>query len=66
MDKINDKCILIPTYNRAVSIEFYLETKLGIFTEAGFDIVVYDSSTDEDTKRLINTRREFNNGFKRK
>ena len=58
MDKINDKCILIPTYNRAVSIEFYLATKLEIFTEAGFDIVVYDSSTDEDTKRLINKYRE--------
>lgn len=61
MQTINDKCILIPTYNRADALQFYLDRKLDRFKVEGFDIVIYDSSTDKKTQEIVDTYQE--NGY---
>lgn len=48
----NSLCILIPTCNRSKAINFYLEKRLGIFAECGFDMIIYDSSKDDLTRNV--------------
>lgn len=50
---MNEKCILIPTYNRSREIAYYLENRLVQMVAAGYDVVIYDSSTDDQTKDIV-------------
>lgn len=45
--------LLIPTKNRKESLEYYLESKGERFAYYGIDIVVYDSSDNDDTSQFI-------------
>lgn len=57
----NSLCILIVTYNRCDSVNYYLENRLEIFKANGFDIVVYDSSKNDMTKNIV--LKYINNGY---
>ena len=62
---MKDLCIIIPTYNRSDSIEYYLETQLENFSNNNIDIWIYDSSDNELTKEYIEGFRKkgYNNLF---
>lgn len=47
------KCILIPTCNRSREIEYYLEKRIDMFVDKGYEVVVFDSSTDDSTKKIV-------------
>lgn len=46
-------CICIPTCNRSECIDRVLKEELEILKETGIDIRIYDSSDNDDTKRLV-------------
>lgn len=49
----NSLCILIPTYNRSDAIDYYLGKKLDVFSAAHFDVVIYDSSSNDLTQNVV-------------
>lgn len=49
----NSMCILIPTYNRSEAIDYYLESKLDTFSNARFDVIVFDSSPNNLTQKIV-------------
>lgn len=50
---MKDLCVIIPTYNRADSIEYYLQTQLKNFSNNDIDVWIYDSSDNELTKKCV-------------
>lgn len=50
---MKELCIVIPTYNRADSIEYYLKTQLENFSNNDIDVWIYDSSDNELTKKSV-------------
>ncbi|MDE7043981.1 MAG: hypothetical protein K2O97_03015 [Acetatifactor sp.] len=49
----NDRCVLIPTCNRSDAIDFYLKSRLDVLRNDHFDVIIYDSSTDDRTKNVV-------------
>lgn len=47
------KAICIPTYNRPEAINELLTRCLYIYCKLGYDLYIYDSSTNEDTKEVV-------------
>lgn len=52
-EELKKICIIIPTQNRAKSIECYLEAMAGSFYNKGVYVIIYDSSTDDSTKHIV-------------
>jgi hypothetical protein len=46
-------CMCIPTYKRSEQIKVKLDTEAGMFYRHGVDIIVYDSSPDDETENTI-------------
>lgn len=46
-------CVCIPTYNRCDAIKTVLDTELNIFKRYGIDILICDSSENEEVKVLV-------------
>lgn len=46
-------CVCMPTCNRSECIERILEEELDILNQAGIDIRIYDSSSRDDTRKLV-------------
>lgn len=46
-------CIIIPTANRANDIEYYLRMKYEEYALFGVDIIIFDSSDDDKTERVV-------------
>ena len=45
--------VIIPTANRPESIAYYLETIIEKFNDYGIDFIIYDSSDNEETKKIV-------------
>lgn len=45
--------IIIPTYNRAAHIKTILENELDIYYENGYELYIFDSSTEPETEYLV-------------
>ena len=58
-------CILIPTKDRASSINYYMQQKLDLFREYDIDIIICDSSSDNRTRKVIDEfiRKGYSNIF---
>ena len=52
-DKKKELCILIPTMNRANCIEELLKESIPCVNKTGVDIYIYDTSSNDDTKKLV-------------
>lgn len=50
---MKDLCVIVPTYNREDSIEYYLQTQLKNFCDNGIDVWIYDSSDGQETNRCV-------------
>ena len=46
-------CILVPTCNRPETIQFWLERTGKRLFEYGVDLIIYDSSDDDNTQRRV-------------
>ncbi len=57
----NSLCILIPTYNRSDTVNYYLEHKLDEFKKHHFDVIIYDSSSNHYTENI--TQKYINMGY---
>lgn len=55
--------LLIATKNRANSIDYYLKEKLEEYYRYEMDVVIYDSSDDDDTSQVIDKYSQYNNLF---
>lgn len=53
--------ICIPTFNRCEVLEDTLNYELGICNDLGIDIYLYDSSTDGNTAKLLETLKTYEN-----
>ena len=49
----NKLCIIIPTKNRPKAIEYYLRLRCQECSNFGVDLLIYDSSNDNLTKRIV-------------
>lgn len=48
-----DLAVIIPTCNRATSIDYWLFQKLKYFTHYGIDVIIYDSSSDDKIEAIV-------------
>lgn len=46
-------CVCMPTCNRSTCIERILDEELEILSRTGIDICIYDSSSNDETRRLV-------------
>ena len=46
-------CVCVPTYNREQCVDRKLREELVLFKEHGIDCFIYDSSTTQDTARVV-------------
>ena len=53
--------ICIPTYNRSRVISQVLDYEAGMLKENGIDLIIYDSSENQDTENIYETYK--NKGF---
>jgi len=63
--KDKELMIVIPTRNHSQYIQYYLAKVLPIAQVYNIDIIIYDSSTDNDTYKIVNERMKsgYNNLF---
>lgn len=59
----NKLCIVIITYNKPDVISVFLQDILPLSNYYGIDIIVYDSSTNNRTKNVVESYRHFNNVY---
>lgn len=45
--------LIIPTYNRPQCVDYYLGKRLNQFAERNIDVIIFDSSTSEETKTTV-------------
>lgn len=53
--------VIIPTYNRPKAIRQILTYAAVLYRRMGIDIIIYDSSNNEDTRKI--TEEMYNNGY---
>lgn len=61
-DKKRELCILIPTMNRPNCMEELLKAEIPSVNETGVYVYVYDTSSNDDTKRLVEKYNQEVNG----
>lgn len=47
-------CVCVPTYNRPEAITEVMQTELEFLRKHSIDLLIYDSSTNQETERLVN------------
>lgn len=55
-------CVAIPTHNRVGDVKNKLEHEIALFAECDIDVHIFDSSTNEDTKKLVGSFRDAGYG----
>lgn len=50
---MKELCLLIPTKNRAMAIDFFLKEKIEKFREKEIDVIIFDSSTNDETENVV-------------
>lgn len=55
-------CLAIPTHNRVEDVKNKLEHEIALFAECDIDVHIFDSSTNEDTEKLVGSFRDAGYG----
>lgn len=53
-------CVIIPTYNHPLHILEWLNYSYDSFVKNGIDVHIYDSSNNEETKKIYNSKKWLN------
>lgn len=48
---------IVPTYNRANGVAYYLDKEMPVFAEKFVDVIIFDSSESDETKRVVEAYR---------
>lgn len=61
----NKLCIVVLTYNRPQRIDYYIKSYMKEYADYGVDFIVYDSSTNNETEKIVNEQiaRGYDNLF---